>query len=219
MKTIPLVVTICTLLMIIGMLLLSSPEAQAQIFKRSVKKPVVTQAFIPKGKYGRKRIIPMKPSFITIHSTQNTAKGAGAAAHSRALAHGALKSTHNSLGFLTWHFSVDESSIYQSLPTNERGQHADYDGPGNQTSIGIEMCENLGNSREKTMDRTAHLVAWLMKEHNIPIKNVVPHYHWRRIRYSDKKDIGHKPCPHYLMDNGKPGAKWDGFLARVKKHL
>ncbi|MDA7888240.1 N-acetylmuramoyl-L-alanine amidase, partial [Akkermansiaceae bacterium] len=69
----------------------------------------------------------MNPRYITIHSTQNFGVGAGAQTHARLLQRGGLKSTHNSLGYLTWHYTVDAYSIYQSLPLNEQGQHADYE--------------------------------------------------------------------------------------------
>ena len=70
----------------------------------------------------------MSPRYITIHSTQNYGAGADARTHARLLQRGRLTSKGNSLGYLTWHFSVDNHSIYQSLPTNEQGQHADYNG-------------------------------------------------------------------------------------------
>ena len=57
--------------------------------------------------------------------------------------------------------SVDDSVAVQHLPTTITGNHADYDGPGNRYSIGIEMCENTGNSRQATLKRTARLTAWL----------------------------------------------------------
>ena len=175
-------------------------------------------ALIPEGKYGRHKTRAMNPRYITIHSTQNFGVGAGASTHAHLLRRGGLKSTHNSLGYLTWHYTVDAYSIYQSLPLNEQGQHADYEGNGNRKSIGIEMCENAGNSRAATVDRTARLAAKLMREFNIPLRNVVPHQHWERIRYSDRKNLGHKNCPHFLMDNGKPGPKWEGFLRKVDSY-
>ena len=174
---------------------------------------------IPDGKYGRHKTRSMNPRYITIHSTQNFGSGAGAYTHARLLQRGGLKSTHNSLGYLTWHYSVDDHSIYQSLPLNEQGQHADYEGTGNKKSIGIEMCENAGNSRSATVNRTARLTAQLMKEFNIPLRNVVPHQHWQRVRYSDGKILGNKNCPHFLLDGGKPGPKWESFLRKVKSYL
>lgn len=170
---------------------------------------------VPAGKYARKRMAPMRPTYITVHSTYNQVRGADARAHARGLYTGNHLSTHNSLGYLAWHFTVDDRTIYQSLPCNETGEHADYNGPGNRNSIGIEMCENPDGSWTRTMDRTARFVAALMKEYGIPLERVVPHQHWRMIRYSDGKDLGHKDCPHLLMDGGKPGAKWQAFQRKI----
>jgi N-acetylmuramoyl-L-alanine amidase len=170
---------------------------------------------IPEGRYGRHLKRPMRPRFITVHATETYGSSANAATMARALRNGNLTATHNLLGYLTWHFSVDQGSVYQSLPLNERGEHADYEGQGNKESIGIEMCENRGNSITATVDRTAKLCAVLMAEYGIPLQNVVPHYHWEQIRPRTGKNLGHKSCPHFLMDNGKPGAKWQGFLRKV----
>jgi N-acetylmuramoyl-L-alanine amidase len=194
----------------------SSPgDAPSSSFRSSVR---ITEAMIPKGRYGRHKTRRMSPKYITIHSTQNYSAGAGARTHARLLQRGGLTSSHNSLGYLTWHFSVDQSSVYQSLPTNEQGQHADYEGTGNRKSIGIEMCENAGNSRSATLDRTARLTADLMRRYRIPLRNVVPHQHWERVRYSDGRNLGQKNCPNFLMTNGRPGAKWQAFLNRVKRY-
>ena len=81
----------------------------------------------------------MRPTYITIHATENFAAAANARAHASMLASGSLVAHHNSLGYLSWHFTVDDHSVWQSLPCNEQGQHADYEGEGNAKSIGIEM--------------------------------------------------------------------------------
>jgi hypothetical protein len=86
------------------------------------------------------------------------------------------KGRHNAIGYVGWHFTLDDHSIYQSLPTNERGEHADNDGPGNRSSIGIEMCENRGNDRARSLDKTVRLTAWLLNEHGIPTSHV--HQRW-----------------------------------------
>jgi len=146
----------------------------------------------------------MNPRYITIHSTQNWSRGADALRHSKALKNGAL-------GRLSWHYTVDEDRAVQHLPTSERGNHADYDGPGNRYSIGIEMCEHPGNSRSQTLERTAKLAAWLCVKHDLPASRVVPHYKWpRRGRSPENKN-----CPHFLLSNGKPGSKWRGFVKAV----
>jgi N-acetylmuramoyl-L-alanine amidase len=177
----------------------------------------VAQNFIPPGKCGRSLHRSMLPSYITIHSTDNTAHSADARHHAGAMKSG-LRGRHNRTGFLTWHFTVDDHSIYQSLPTTETGEHADYEGPGNRSSIGIEMCVNRGNDLPKTIDRTAQLTARLMRQYNIPLNHVVPHMHWRMIRFSDGRDLGYKQCPKILLDHGQLGTKWNAFLARVASY-
>ena len=150
----------------------------------------------------------MTPRYITIHSTENYT--AGAERHALALKNGALR-TGQRPGYLIWHFTVEDGMAVQHMPTGEQGIHADFDGPGNHYSIGIEMCENLGNNRVATLDRTAKLAAVLMKRNGIPLKNVVPHYHWPR----KGKHPPNKNCPHFLMENGRPGRKWQAFLQQV----
>ncbi len=171
---------------------------------------------VPKGTHGRKVVRPMRPRYITIHSTQNWT--AGAERHSLALKRGALRSrksrTGNRIGYLIWHFTVDEKMAIQHMPTSEQGEHADFSGPGNLYSIGIEMCEERGSNISATVDRTAKLTAVLMKHKGIPLKNVVPHYHWPRRG----KTPPNKNCPHFLLDNGKPGRKWRAFQNKVKFH-
>ena len=175
----------------------------------------VVKKFIPKGRYGRKYKRTMKPRYITVHSTQNY--NGDAWDHARALAKGKLRAPKrrngNRIGYLTWHFTVQEDVVIQHLPTIEQGEHADFNGPGNNYSIGIEMCEHRGNSRRSTLDRTAKLCASLMHQYKIPLKNVVPHQHWPRKGTKQE----HKNCPHFLMTNGRPGKKWSQFLRSVKR--
>jgi N-acetylmuramoyl-L-alanine amidase len=165
------------------------------------------------GTVGRRVVRPMRPRYITIHSTQNYT--AGAERHAVALKNGALscaKTRHgNRIGYLIWHFTVQDNLAIQHMPTNEQGEHADFNGPGNRLSIGIEMCEHRGNNRAATIERTAKLTAVLMKKNGIPLQNVEPHYHWPRRG----KNPPNKNCPHFLMDHGRPGAKWRWFLSRV----
>ncbi len=174
--------------------------------------------FIPRGTYARKIHRPMTPRYITIHSTQNFSSGADALRHSLALKRGKLRSRKapggNRIGYLSWHFTVDETRAVQHIPTNEQGEHADYNGPGNNYSIGIEMCENKGNNLTATIERSALLTAKLMHDHNIPLRNVVPHFHWPRW----DKSPAHKNCPHFLLDDGRPGRKWRWFQAKVKRY-
>jgi N-acetylmuramoyl-L-alanine amidase len=163
----------------------------------------VKRDYLSYGARGRSRK-SMKPQYVTIHSTQNWSQGADANRHSLALKRGAL-------GRLSWHYTTDAYRAVQHLPTNEQGNHADYDGPGNRYSIGIEMCENPGNSRSATLERTAKLAAWLCVQYDLPVSRVVPHYKWPR----HGKKPPNKNCPHFLLNNGRPGAKWANFVRVV----
>ena len=171
---------------------------------------------VARGTHGRKVVRRMNPRYITIHSTQNYS--AGAERHSLALKRGALRSGKrpggNRIGYLIWHFTVDERVAIQHMPTSEQGEHADFGGPGNLYSIGIEMCEERGSDKSATIERTAMLTAVLMKKHGISLRRVVPHYHWPR----GGKKPPNKNCPHFLLDNGKPGKKWRWFLGRVNSY-
>jgi len=204
-------------------LLFSSCAARPRRAAISVPAPVgaaeltVTQSIIAAERCGRPLHRPMRPTFITIHSTDNTSRSADAVHHALAMNKG-LRARRNRTGFLTWHFTVDDRSIYQTLPTNETGEHADYEGEGNRSSIGIEMCVNRGNNIEITIDRTAQLTAKLMREYDIPLDHVVPHMHWRMIRYSDHRDLGFKKCPRILLDGGRLGPKWSAFMAKVSSY-
>lgn len=185
------------------------PESMSQMM-REVNLKV---DMVPRGTQGRKVVRPMSPRFITIHSTENYS--AGARQHSLALKRGTLRSPKtkrgNRIGFLIWHFTVDDHLAIQHMPTNEQGEHADFHGPGNRLSIGIEMCENRGGNLTATVERSAKLTAVLMKRNRIPLCNVVPHYHWPRAG----KHPPNKNCPHFLMEHGRPGGKWRVFQGRV----
>lgn len=164
--------------------------------------------YVSKRSRFRKSARPMAPRYITIHSTENYSPAADSEQHSKALKNGRLPAI--------WHFTVDDRKAIQHLPLNEQGVHADinrpgYSAPGNRYSIGIEMCEYRGCNRAATLERTAKLTAYLMHKNDIPLSRVVPHYHWPRAG----KRPPNKACPHFLMTNGRPGAKWRWFLGRV----
>ena len=134
--------------------------------------------------------------YITIHETANTAAGADAAAHGDY-----LDSDAGERDLVSWHYTVDDHAIVQHLPDYEIAYHAGdgADGPGNASSIGIELCVNSGGDFAATQANAAALVRLLMAEHGIPIDHVVQHNHWTG-----------KDCPHTIRHTA--GA-WEGFLA------
>jgi len=156
----------------------------------------VIQRIVPKSVKNVRPGGTMTPQYITIHETDNTKKGADAEAHANYAINGAGGATKG------WHFTVDDKSIYQHLPTNEHGWHAGDggNGTGNRKSIGIEICVNSDGDFAKACDNAAWLVRKLMSEHNIPISRVVQHNHWSG-----------KNCPRTLRKGG-----WRDFIAKVE---
>ena len=120
---------------------------------------------VPAGRYGRRIDFPLRPDYITIHSTQN--RGTTALQHAIGMQRGAFRgrSRWNRTGYLTWHFTVDDREVVQSLPLSIQGEHADHDGPGNRTSIAIEICEFRAHPRRQAaaVARAAELTAWLRR--------------------------------------------------------
>ncbi|WP_202776675.1 peptidoglycan recognition protein family protein [Heyndrickxia vini] len=158
----------------------------------------INQKFIPVSNTFTRPGIKMDPEYITIHETDNTSRGADDVAHANLQYKGNTRQA-------SWHFQVDEDSIYQSLPTNEVGWHAgDGYGLGNMKSIAIEICVNSDGDFKKAVDNTVWLTNHLMNEHSIPVSNVVQHNHWSG-----------KNCPRYLR-SGEKGITWEDFLDKVK---
>lgn len=173
------------------------------------------QMIVPPGRYGRHVEFPLRGQYITIHSTDN--RGATALQHARGMAVGSFRgrSKWNRTGYMTWHFTVDDARAIQSLPLNIQGEHADHDGPGNQTSIGIEICEfRDARKQAAAIDRAARLTAWVMHEEDIPLDHVVPHYHWPQWHFHGNQ----KNCPRILLEHGKPGPRWEAFLRKVASY-
>src|SRR5262249_20012379 len=69
---------------------------------------------------------------------------------------------------VSWHFTVDDTSIYQSLPTNEIGWHA-HNSKGNATTIGVEICMNSDLDVKAAYARAALLVAVLAFQNKINV--------------------------------------------------
>ena len=83
---------------------------------------------IPVAKYGLKGVRPMTPKLWVIHNTSNTAAAWNEASY--------MTNNNNVEAF---HYVVDESEIYQTLGTDQTGNHA----PGyNDRGIGIEIARS-----------------------------------------------------------------------------
>ncbi len=174
----------------------------------------VVQDFIPDGKFGRQLKLPLRPTAITVHSTQSM--NGTARAHASLLNRGGIpaKTVWNRHRYNIWHFTVDHSQAIQHMPLNEQGEHADHEGPGNTTSIGIEICEFSSPAKQAAaIDHAAQLVAKLANAYGLPTASVVPHWHWPM-----RPNGWHKNCPRILLDGGRPGPRWQRFLALVDRY-
>lgn len=158
----------------------------------------INQRFIPASNTKTRPGIKMVPKYITIHETDNTAAGANDEAHAGLQANGNSRTA-------SWHYQVDDNSIWQSLPDNEVGWHAgDGRGPGNYSSIAIEICVNSDGNYLKACENAAWLTKHLMDKHGISLENVVQHNKWSG-----------KNCPRHLRA-GDWGIAWGGFISLVQ---
>jgi len=185
--------------------------------------PGVRVALLTPNVHGRLVSRTMQPRYITIHSTANVNVTAGG--HADYLLVKGKRSQKNARlgrsGWVTWHFTVDDREVIQHLLPTEQGDHADYGGPGDRQSIGIEICEFRNGARQSAaIDRAAHLTAALANRYDIPTARIVPHKHWRRVDFKYGK-----PCPRILLEHDRRapggwrlGSRWERFVARVEQH-
>lgn len=155
----------------------------------------IIQDFIPAGNSNRPgKLLDLKS--ITIHNTDNSDAGANAAAHAKY-----QKGADAHRREVSWHYTVDDGSVYQSLPINEIGWHSSSK-EGNATSIGIEICMNAGLDVPAAYKRAALLVAVLAFQNGIGVTKIFQHYDWSR-----------KNCPRVLR--ATPSG-WSDFLQQIK---
>ncbi len=159
----------------------------------------IIKEFIPVGSKNRSGIKMDGPKWITIHDTGNSNQGANAENHAKYLRSGQASAS--------WHFTVDDKQIIQHLPLDIIGWHAGDggNGPGNRSSIGIEICENKDGDRVRAEANAAKLVAYLMKLFSLEIERVVQHNRWSG-----------KNCPRVIR--ARPGG-WEGFLKEVGRNM
>lgn len=141
------------------------------------------------------------PLYVTIHNTANTSNGADALAHAQI-----QYNRRNSADIWTsWHFQVDDHSIYQSIPMDEVAWHAgDGSMMGNGNTIAIEICENNDGSYAQAERNAAYLTAQILYENGMPKDAVRKHGDWSG-----------KNCPHNINDGTKGTMGWSAFVQLV----
>lgn len=162
-----------------------------------IKKQLVSQDVINKRSYGKGNPI----TSITVHQTGNPNKGANAEMHAR------LQTNLNPRQ-ASWHYSVDDKQVVQSFPDDIRCWHAtDGRGPGNTTSLAIEICINSDGDYNKAVENATELVKIKLKEYGLRIADVKKHFDWFN-----------KFCPQQLM-SGHKGISWDDFINMVESDV
>lgn len=146
----------------------------------------ITQDIIKAGSVNRPQT-KNSCKYITVHDTANESRGADAAAHAKY-----IKSLNEKT---SWHYTVDDSGIYQHIPDNEKSYHTS-DIKANESSIAIELCVNADGDFEKTKQNAAELVNMLMNKYGIPKENIRAHRDWTG-----------KDCPASLC-----GDAWEAFV-------
>jgi N-acetylmuramoyl-L-alanine amidase len=132
--------------------------------------------------------LAMKPQYITLHNPASPGS----------TAQNLTDYIDSYNGYKSWHLTVISNKVFQELPFIEVSWNAGdgYNGPGNRSSISIEIGE------DEVSENTAKVfVAYLMKEYNIPIENVVPHKHWSV-----------KNCPAYTL------LHWDTYIKSIEEY-
>lgn len=141
----------------------------------------------------------LEASFITLHNTSNSGRGADAAAHSRMVTRKGYYEWKGKKRWVSWHFTVDDKEVVQQLPINERAIHA---GPANGQSLAIEICMHEGIDQAVANDRAAMLVAALLHQEDLDLTALKTHRDWTR-----------KDCPELLL------GEWDDFKNSVDRHF
>ena len=122
------------------------------------------------------------PTQIVFHNTGNTAPASNE-----------IKwlSSKDNTSSTSFHFAVDDTGVYQAIPTTKASYHA-----GNLTinnkSIGIEIAKSMLddiNKKNSSIDNAAILISLLMNYYDININNVITH-----------RDASGKYCPHDIFD-------------------
>jgi hypothetical protein len=124
----------------------------------------------------------MNPNTIVIHNTANNAS-----------AKNEVNYLHNSnnTSSTSYHFAVDESSIYQAIPLSNAAYHAGVYSI-NTKSIGIEIARSTSTDikiKNKAINNALTLIHLLKQEYYITKSNIITH-----------KDASGKHCPHDIYD-------------------
>lgn len=136
--------------------------------------------------------------WIVVHETGNRNLGKNAKVHSD-LQYKRAYIDDEPDAYTSWHYSVDDHSIYQSFDDSYQCWNA---GNGDEYSIGIEMCVNADGKFEASLRNNAKLIAYLLLKYNLNLNNLRQHH-----------DFASKRCPETILRD----RRWFEFLDLVAK--
>ncbi|OLF86327.1 N-acetylmuramoyl-L-alanine amidase [Bacillus paralicheniformis] len=156
----------------------------------------VRKNLVASSKHSLKCPYSMNAKYITFHNTANDAPAANEIAY-----------MNRNGSSTSYHFAVDDKEVVQGIPTNRNAWHCgDGDGPGNRSSIGVEVCySKSGGAKYKAAEKLAiKFIAQLLKERGWGVDRVKKHQDWSG-----------KYCPHRVLDEGR----WDAVKAAIAAEL
>lgn len=155
------------------------------------------QRLIDPSRYDIKCPYTMSPKGITIHNTDNLATAQNEAAY--------MERRPEEVSF---HIVVDDKEALQLIPFNRNAWHSsDGQGPGNRTTIALEIAKNFGDANEfaKAQENAAMVVAQICKQYGWTTANVYAHRDWSGKNCPSRTDMNKfKEKVKYYMDGTKP---------------
>lgn len=131
---------------------------------------------------------------ITVHETNNTARGANAAAHGNLQARGGMPTA-------SWHWTVDDKEAVQSYGNDWRCWHAGSGSAGDgDDTIAIEICVNEGGDLAKAYQNATELIRYIWDADPKVGRQLFQHNHWSG-----------KNCPTRLRSGAV--TTWAAFVA------
>lgn len=164
----------------------------------------IVNMWVPSSKYRIKAPYAMKPNYLVIHNTANTASARNEVAYMR---------RNNNM--TSYHVAVDDKEVVQTIPFNRNAWHTG-DGSGantgNRKAIGLEICYSMDNGysgayskRHRAAENNAALYA----------AHVLKQFGWGTDRLRQHWNYTGKDCPHKMRAHGG----WNAFKKKVQSHL
>ncbi len=151
-----------------------------------VATPEILETVEPMKKV-RSGVLLEELKYIIYHDTGNNNAGSDALMHSKFMV-GTWNIENNRAR--SWHYTVDEKSVYHHIPDNEVTWQGDsYESYAK--SIGVETCIDYGCDLYTVWRRTGKLMATLIDKYNLSIDCIKQHY-----------DMSGKDCPRTLRASG-----------------